>query len=174
MGIRKFGLFLALLASSCAQDDTEYRQEPITPAETISEWQALQLAIIMTESRFNPRAEGKTQDRGLYQITPIYVAEANRLSGRNFSHDDAFSMEKSIEMFDIVQSHYNPEQSIDLAIMKHNPGGAAIGYSRRVKENLKFIKQYEAVRTALKDYEFRKCNEENPRGERSLSPGTGR
>ncbi len=126
--------------------------EPVVVVDTLTDWNVLQLAIMMKESRFNPDAQGRTNDYGIFQITPIYVAEANRLSEGNYTLEDAFSIEKSIEMFGIVQGRYNPDQSIERAIHHHNPG-ASSGYARVIKDNIVFIQRYEAARTALLEYE---------------------
>ena len=119
------------------------------PADTLSDWQMLQLAIALTESRCNPKAVGKTKDSGLLQITPIFVAEANRLAGTNYTHEDAFDTTKSLEMFDIIQSHYNKERDIDKAIHLHNPGGNAVGYAHKVQANITLVRRLEAARRAV-------------------------
>ena len=120
----------------------------------LSEWQTCQLAIAMTESHCNPDAVGKTQDGGLLQITPIYVKEANRLAGTNYTHEDTFDIAKSLEMFGIIQDHYNPGHSIDKAIHLHNPGGNAIGYARKVQDNILLIQRLEAARKAVVEQEL--------------------
>ena len=149
MGLACFGLGMSLgkiIDKPKAECDCPAQ---VAVADTLSEWDMVQLAIAMTESRLNPDATGKAKDGGVLQITPIYVAEANRLSGNNYSHEDAYDIGKSLEMFGIVQSHYNPEKDLDTAIRRHNPG-ASSGYARKVKENLELVKRYEAVRATLK------------------------
>jgi hypothetical protein len=64
---------------------------------------------MMKESRFNPDDQGRMNDYGIFQVTPIYVAEANRLSEGNHTLEDVFSIEKSIRMFSIVQGRCNGE-----------------------------------------------------------------
>lgn len=121
---------------------------------TLTEWQELQLAIAMTESRFNPEAKGATGDLGLLQITPIYAREATRLAkGTEYSHNDALDPRKSLEMFNVVQGYHNPTRDIAKAIRLHNPGGASIGYEAKVLANLKFIKRMEAAREAVMEYD---------------------
>lgn len=126
--------------------------EPEPVIDTLTDWDCLQLAIAMTESRFNPNAVGKSSDYGIFQITPIYVREVNRLSGGVYILEDAFSIEKSIEMFAIVQGVHNPECSVERAISLHNPG-ASSAYAKTIKNNIIFIQRYEAVRAALIEYE---------------------
>jgi len=140
------------------------KQEPkaiaidVTPkaevADTLTEWQQLQLAIAITESRCDPQATGAAQDAGILQITPIYAREASRLSSeRTYSHNEAYDLETSLEMFAVVQGYHNPSHDIDKAITLHNK---ADWYKRRVLKNIEFIKQYEAARRAVIDYELRK------------------
>ena len=122
--------------------------EPVD--NTLSDWNTLQLAIAMTESEFNPKAVGKTNDYGIYQITPIYVKEINRLLGSQvYTHNQAFDIEKSVEMFNIMQSFKNPEQDIETAIYYHNK---ASWYKKKVLKNYETVKRYEALRSILQEY----------------------
>lgn len=117
---------------------------------TLSDWQVLQMAIIKTESDFDSLATGKTGDRGIFQITPIYVKEANRiLKEEKYTHEDAYSPKASLEMFNVVQSRHNPSNSSTKAIKLHNPGGDSIGYSKKVQKNVNWITQYEYVRSLV-------------------------
>lgn len=129
--------------------------EPIQIVDTLSDWQMLTLAIAMTESRFNPNATGKTGDRGILQLTEIYIREVNRIAGTDYAPEDAYDPLKSLYMFSVVQDHHNPKHDENRAIKLHNPGGAAIGYPQKVKQNLEFIKRMEAARQAVKNYELR-------------------
>lgn len=131
------------------------------PTPELSEWSILQMAIIKTESEFNHLAVGQTKDLGLYQLTPIYVEEVNRiLKMKNtpdsllYNHLDAFDMRKSMEMFDIMQRHYNPTRNVSIAVLKHNPGGNSIGYAKRVHENIELMTKWEEVRKELLKYQI--------------------
>lgn len=156
---------LAVKCSAHPQPEPTAEPEPAPIVDTLSDWQMTQMAIMMTESRFNPKATGATQDAGIFQLTPIYVREANRIAGTDYAHNDAYDPLKSLYMFSAVQDHRNPEHDLNKAIKLHNPGGAAIGYPAKVKSNLEFIKRYEAARSAVKDYELRKSNADTARGE---------
>lgn len=113
---------------------------------SLSDWQVMKLAIVKTESEFNPLAVGKSEDWGIFQITPIYVKEVNRILGEEkYSHEDAFNPEKSMAMFTIMQNHHNPENDVDRAIASHNPT-ASSAYSVKVRKNMEFIRQYEELR----------------------------
>ena len=121
-----------------------------TIENTLSEWEIMKLAIVKTESEFNPLAVGKSGDWGLLQITPIYVKEVNRILGEEkYSHEDAFNPEKSMAMFTIMQNHHNPENDIDRAIASHNPT-ASSAYSVKVRKNMEWVRNYEEIRNNAK------------------------
>ncbi len=130
--------------------------------EGLSEWTTLQMAIMKTESEFDPSQIGATNDLGINQITPIFVSEVNRILGKEvYSHLDAFDIRKSIEMFNIVQGYHNKEHSISKTITVQNPGGASIGYGKRVYDNIRFIKRMEEARKELIKYEVEQKLKEN-------------
>lgn len=121
--------------------------------DTLDDWAILQMAIVMTESEFNPNAVGKDEDWGIFQQVPIYVAECNRIlslrkSEERYVHEDSFDVVKAIEMFNLLQSHYNPEKDIDTAIRYQNK---ASWYKKKVYKNIIFIKQMEEVRRNLRE-----------------------
>ena len=121
-----------------------------TIENTLSEWEIMKLAIVKTESEFNPLAVGKSEDWGIFQITPIYVKEVNRILGEEkYSHEDAFNPEKSMAMFTIMQNHHNPENDIDRAIASHNPT-ASSAYSVKVRKNMEWVRNYEEIRNNAK------------------------
>lgn len=148
-------LCAALLLSSCRRAP---EPQPIVPKwsavellrqqhkDELTPWQELQMAIIFTESRCNPAALGANQDAGLYQLTPIYVQELNRVAGTDYTHADAFDPDKAVEMFNALQDHYNPGHDLDKAVYHHNKGEA---YRRAVLDNLAFVRRYEAARKAV-------------------------
>ena len=119
------------------------------PAPDLSEWETTQLALILTESQMDSLAVGKANDLGILQITPIFVDEVNRLVGKDqFSHQDALSPEKSLQMLAIYQEHKNPSHDTDKAIQLHNPKGG-YAYARKVKKNIARVKTYEHYRTLV-------------------------
>ena len=148
-------LLTVLLLSGCSgkqEPEPEYNWSAVEllrnqHKDELTEWNKLIMAIAFTESRFRSDAVGTDQDFGVLQITPIYVSEVNRISGENFSHEDAFSVDKSLEMFAIMQEARNPQKDRDLAIWLHNKSDA---YRRTVLENLDMVRRYEAVRAKLK------------------------
>lgn len=119
----------------------------ILQLDTLDEWQILQMAIAFTESRFDPDAVGKAHDSGILQLTPIYVAEVNRVAGTDYTLEDAFEIEKALEIFETMQAVKNPTKDIETAIHYHNKAGY---YRSTVLRNMTFIRNYEAVRAAVK------------------------
>lgn len=119
------------------------------PAPDLSEWETTQLALILTESQMDSLAVGKANDLGILQITPIFVDEVNRLVGKDlFTHQDALSPEKSLQMLAIYQEHKNPTHDTDKAIQLHNPKGG-YAYARKVKKNIARVKTYEYYRNLV-------------------------
>ena len=121
----------------------------VEPLPDLSEWETTQLALILTESQMDSLAVGKSNDLGILQITPIFVDEVNRLVGKDqFTHQDALSPEKSLQMLAIYQEHKNPSHDTDKAIQLHNPKGG-YAYARKVKRNIARVKTYEHYRTLV-------------------------
>lgn len=153
--MKRIAIILSVILAGCSTPEPEAVPKQSAVAilrklhrEELTDWNRLTLAIALTESRCNPDAKGAARDLGILQITPIYAAEAARLTGTDYTHEDARSIAKSLEMFDAVQAHYNPERDTREAIRRHNPG-AGPGYTAAVLENLALIERYEAVRAAV-------------------------
>ena len=93
-----------------------------TPAE--NRWDNLIKAISAVESKGNPKAVGGIHV-GILQISPVLVNECNRINklkknNRRFTLDDRYSVEKSVEMFWIVQNFYKPKHEVtDSQLMEH-------------------------------------------------------
>lgn len=106
--------------------------EKTEETEEVFDWDPVMDAIIQVESRGNRLARNGNQV-GCMQITPACVAECNailRQQGINkkFTLQDRYSIEKSKEMFLVIQSKYNPDNSVEFAIRAWNGG---IRYSVR-------------------------------------------
>lgn len=105
-------------------------------------WKDFIPALVQVESRGDPNALGKNNDRGILQITPILVKEVNRISGLTYTHDDAWDPEKSIEMFYIIARKYCPEHDFEkmARIWNGGPRGHTkdytIAYWNKVKNEL--------------------------------------
>ena len=127
----------------------DYPKEYSAPDQHLSEWETTQLALILTESQMDSLAVGKANDLGILQITPIFVDEVNRLIGKDqFTHQDALSPTKSLQMLAIYQEHKNPSHDTDKAIQLHNPQGG-YAYARKVKKNIARVKTYEYYRNLV-------------------------
>jgi hypothetical protein len=120
---------------------------PRAENDGLTEWEVMELAIAYTESKFNHSAVGKDKDYGILQITPIYVEEVNRLGG-DYSHADAFDIDKSLEMFEILQAHHNPERDIKKGISLHNKSKY---YLMEVENNIALIRRMETARAKILD-----------------------
>ena len=95
-------------------------------------WNPVMDAIIQVESEGNPKAVSGNSV-GVMQITPILVRDCNDIlkkkkSNKRFTLNDRYSVEKSKEMFLLIQSHYNPANNVEKAIRLWNGG---INYSVR-------------------------------------------
>lgn len=91
-----------------------------------TDWSPVMDAIIQVESEGNNRAVSGNSV-GAMQITPILVAECNRIlkrrkSKKRFTLKDRFSLAKSKEMFLLIQSFHNVENDIEKAIRSWNGG----------------------------------------------------
>lgn len=75
------------------------------------------MSVVKFESNFDPDAVNPyTGARGILQILPIMVNEVNKFSDVQYTWNDAFDPEKSIEIWYKVMKKYNPEYFPDKAI----------------------------------------------------------
>jgi len=65
----------------------------------------LLLALIIVESGGNDKAIN-SHATGCLQITPILVKDVNRIAGTNYTLEDRFERQKSIEMAQIYLQYY--------------------------------------------------------------------
>lgn len=102
-------------------------EEPVaSDTVTRTEWDIFLDALIYVESSGRAEVVGSKNDVGILQITPVYVAEVNRILGEErYGLSDRTDPAKSIEMFTVLQNHHNPTHDIDRAIALHNPGAGA-------------------------------------------------
>ena len=90
------------------------------------DWNPVMDAIILVESEGNPKAVSGNSV-GAMQITPILVRECNNIlekqkSKKRYTLDDRYSVEKSKEMFLLIQKYFNPENNVEKAIRSWNGG----------------------------------------------------
>lgn len=109
----------------------------------IDDWEILIKALIQIESEGNQYAVGKTNDLGILQITPIYVKQVNNiLKEEQYFLTDRTDIDKSLEMFEIYQAHFNPDKDILKAIKIHNPGAGQWYTDKVMNEFNKLRKDY--------------------------------
>ena len=89
-------------------------------------WSPIIDAIIEVESGGDAKAKSGNYC-GAMQISPILVKECNNIlkernSKKRYTLQDRFSVEKSKEMFLLIQSHHNPEKDVEQAIRAWNGG----------------------------------------------------
>ena len=89
-------------------------------------WNPVMDAIIQVESGGDPKAVSGNSV-GAMQITPILVKDCNNIlkkqkSKKQYTMNDRYSVEKSKEMFLIIQKYYNPENNVEKAIRSWNGG----------------------------------------------------
>lgn len=138
-------LFIFLLGCDLNNPMTEFEikeipEEVKEEVEEVTEWDIFVEALIFIESSGNPFAVGKTNDLGILQITPIYVKDVNRILGEEkFTLDCRVDIDKSLEMFEIYQSYYNPDKDINRAIKLHNPR-AGSDYREKILSKINELK----------------------------------
>jgi hypothetical protein len=104
------------------------------------DWELFTQALIWVESRGNSNAIGSKNDVGVLQITPILVEDCNRiLEIEVFKLEDRLDSLKSVEMFNIIQDHYNPQHDYHWALKLWN-SGAPLSYHRKVMDKFNEIK----------------------------------
>ena len=106
-------------------------------------------AMIMVESEGNDSAYSKKEEAvGCLQIRPIMVREVNRIlqiqkSDLEYTLDDRWSREKSIEMFHIVNGYHNKNSTYEEIARAWNGGpnwfkkSLTKRYWKRVQKQLK-------------------------------------
>ncbi len=110
------------------------------------DWNPVMDAIIQVESAGDANAVSGNSV-GAMQITPILVKDCNQIlqrkkSKKRYTLNDRYSVKKSKEMFLLIQSYYNPKNSIEKAIRSWNGGvnysvRATNRYYKKVMNNMK-------------------------------------
>lgn len=88
-----------------------------------SDWEIMYKAICAVESENDSMAYNRHSGAaGIIQLLPIYVKDVNRIQGTKYTLRDRYNPTKCKEMFEIYQSHYNPNKNIVNAINLHLQG----------------------------------------------------
>lgn len=104
------------------------------------DWEDFTRALIWVESKGDSKAVGSNNDVGVLQITPILVEDCNLiLKNEGFTLEDRLDSLKSVEMFNIIQDHYNPQHDYHWALKIWN-SGAPLSYHRKVMDKFNEIK----------------------------------
>lgn len=105
------------------------------------DWELFTQALIWVESKGDSKAVGSKDDVGVLQITPILLQDCNRIiKNEGFTLEDRLDSLKSVEMFNIIQDHYNPQHDYHLALKIWN-GHAPLSYHRKVMDKFNEIKE---------------------------------
>ena len=139
VSVSLMALIIALTASAGGSGKSAAKSSGVN-------WNPVMDAIIQVESEGNPKAVSGNSV-GAMQITPILVKDCNEIlkkkkSKKRYTMADRYSVAKSKEMFLLIQSHYNPENSIEKAIRSWNGG---VRYSVRATN-----KYYQKVMAKMK------------------------
>lgn len=104
------------------------------------DWEIFTEALIWVESKGDENAVGSKDDVGVLQITPWLLEDVNRILGYNkYTLKDRRDRNRSIEMFNIIQDHYNPQHDYHWALKLWN-SGAPLSYHRKVMDKFNEIK----------------------------------
>lgn len=104
------------------------------------DWELFTQALIWVESKGDSKAIGSKDDVGVLQITPILLRDCNRiLKTEKFTLEDRLDSLKSVEMFNVIQNHYNPQHDYHWALKLWN-SGAPLSYHRKVMDKFDEIK----------------------------------
>lgn len=133
----------AFIRPCCEEPAAEIPVEDIAsapaPDVAVDPWDAFVEALIHVESKGDSTAVGSRNDVGVLQITPIMLEDANRIVGEErYTLDDRTDRDKSIEIFNIIQNHYNPDHDMHYALKIWN-SRAPISYHRAVMDKYREI-----------------------------------
>lgn len=121
----------------------EFPEEEVVEAivnQDSLDWELFTRALIWVESKGDSKAIGSKDDVGVLQITPILLRDCNRILGyERFTLTDRLDSLKSVEMFNIIQDHYNPQHDYHWALKLWN-SGAPLSYHRKVMDRFNEIK----------------------------------
>jgi hypothetical protein len=146
-----YALFASCIVGVCIWGITQdykyggnHYEEEIEDIEEVNQenddWEDFTKALIWVESKGDSKAVGSNNDVGVLQITPILLRDCNRiLEMEIFKLEDRLDSLKSVEMFNIIQDHYNPQHDYHWALKLWN-SGAPLSYHRKVMDKFNEIK----------------------------------
>lgn len=105
------------------------------------DWELFTRALIWVESKGDGKAIGVNDDVGILQIRKPIIDDCNRILGYDkYTLTDRLDSLKSVEMFNIIQDHYNPQHDYHWALKLWN-SKAPLSYHRKVMDRFNEIKQ---------------------------------
>lgn len=146
-----YALFASCIVGVCIWGITQdykyggnHYEEEIEEIEEVNQenddWEDFTKALIWVESKGDSKAVGSNNDVGVLQITPVLLRDCNRiLEMEIFKLEDRLDSLKSVEMFNIIQDHYNPQHDYHWALKLWN-SGAPLSYHRKVMDKFNEIK----------------------------------
>ena len=141
------GPFLIRSHKSVPAETEREEIQPEPAYQALDENEILLMDLMWTESRFNPEASDGQGSEGILQIRQIYVDEVNRILGKEvYKLEDARNLEKSLEMFEILQNYHNPDRDFIQTIYYHNK---STSYRNRVIKNYNMFLAYEKMREKI-------------------------
>ena len=111
-------------------------------------WIKILSAIAMIESSGNPNAVNeKEQAFGLYQLRQIYIDDVNRVYETDFTHQDAFNVDKAERIVKLYTTYWCKKRNLPITAENiarfHNGGSGWIfkphltdGYWKKVKTEM--------------------------------------
>lgn len=114
----------------------------------LSEWQIFIIALMEVECDRNPLAISSKNAVGPLQLTEVYIKEVNRLYNSNYTIEDAYDINSSLTIVEMMNDYYNPNKDIDKAIKLHNPN-AGSWYSKRIKDRMDKVRFNEQFRQTI-------------------------
>lgn len=95
-----FPIYLSIANGESKEPPVENIQKTIDRINQEMEYEKFALSVAWVESRLNPNAVGDAMDWGLYQITPIRLADYNQKTGSSYTMRDMFDPQISRQIFD--------------------------------------------------------------------------
>jgi hypothetical protein len=146
-----YALFALCLIGVCIwgmTQDYKYRESPcveeitkvVEANQDSLDWDTFTKALIWVESKGDSKAIGSKDDVGILQIRKPIIDDCNRILGYDkYTLMDRLDSLKSVEMFNIIQDHYNPQHDYHWALKLWN-SKAPLSYHRKVMDKFNEIK----------------------------------
>lgn len=133
-------------ASWYTHQSWEVKQEAIfVPSDSLQyRWELMYIAIAIEETKMdNDAVNPYTKAAGIIQILPLerngYLREANAIVGYDkYTNECRYNFGTAREIFELVQTKYNPEQDIEKAVRIHLFGYS--GYKANPNRKSRYVR----------------------------------